>query len=214
MIIFTYIFFLLLMLIIITNGIIFCFKYAPLKIRILSLFVLVLLALRYVTLIIFYIHKSINYLYLLRALYFVNILCIPIIAFIVLYILSRNDKIKFRIIIVISSILVLLFSFIIIDGRVNLILSSNSFYTMTISSASVVNIFYLIINILFLVVSIFMIDKLSIKKMGFVLILIASIIVICEIGLSFINVATFPEQIVGDMAWVTTLNYALHELKK
>ena len=214
MIIFTYIFLLLFMLIIIINGIIVCFKYAPLKIRILSLFVLVLLGFRFVTLIIFYIHESINYLYLLRTLYFADILCIPIIAFIVLYILSRNDKIKFKFIIVISSILVLLFYFLIINGRINLILSNNSFYTMTISSSSVVNILYIIINIFLIIFSIFMINKSNVNKMGFTLILIAAIVVICEIGLSFIKVAPFSEKILGDMAWVATLNYALYELKK
>ena len=214
MIIFTYMFLLLLMLTIIINGIIYCFKYAPLKIRILSLFILALLACRYITLIIFYIHKSINYLYSLRVLYFTNILCTPIIALIVLYILFRSDKIKFKSIIIISSILLLLFSVLIIKGSINLILSNNYLYTMIINSQSIVNVVYLIINILFVVASIFILRKSTINKIGVSLILLSSVAVTLEIVLSFFQIALFPEKIVGDMLWVIALNYGLYELKK
>lgn len=214
MIIFTYIFLLLLMLIIITNGIRFCFKYAPLKIRILSLFALIALACRYITLLIFYMHKSINYLYSLRVLYFLNILCIPIMAFIILYILFRSDKIKFELIIIISFVLVLLFSIIFINAKINLFVSDNSFYTMTINSAIFVNAFYLIINILFMVTSIFILNKSNINKVGVILILLASTVAICEMILSFIGIALLPEKIVGDILWAITLNYALYKLKK
>jgi hypothetical protein len=214
MIIFTYIFLLLLMLIIITNGIIFCFKYAPLKIRILSLFVLIALDCRYITLIIFYIHKSINYLYSLRVLYFINILCIPVLALIVLYILSRSDKIKFKLIIIISLILVLLFSILIINGSISLIVLNNSSYTMIINSPSFVKVIYLIINILFMVASIFILNKSNVNKRGISIILLASIVVTCEILLSFTQMSLLPEEIVGDIFWVIALNYALYELKK
>jgi len=214
MIIFTYIFLLLLMLIIITNGIIFCFKYAPLKIRILSLFVLIASACRYITLIIFYMHKSINYLYPLRFLYFLNILYIPIMAFIILYILFRSDKIKFELIIIISVILILLFSIIFINAKINLFVSDNAFYAMTITSPIFVYAFYLIINILVMVTSIFMLNKSNINKMGVIFILLAATVVVCEIILSFFGIAFLPERIIGDVLWAIALNYALYKLKK
>lgn len=215
MIIFTYIFLLLLMIIMIINGIMFCLKYAPLKIKNLTLFVLALITLRYITLIIFYTQKSINYLYSLRFFYFTNILCIPIIAIIVIYILFRSDKIKFKLILIISMILLVLFStFIIAWGTINLTILNNSLYTISIDSENIINIFYVIINVLFIVASMYVLNKPNINKIGVRLIILSSIVVIFEIVLSFFGICVLPEKIVGDILWVLTLNYALYEFKK
>ncbi|NLZ47879.1 MAG: hypothetical protein GX895_03675, partial [Clostridiales bacterium] len=83
-------------------------KYAPDKIKLLSIIIITLWGLRFVANIILFQSKNIIFLYILKFFSLVNLATIPITALLCLYIFYRNSEIKIDYLILIS-VLVLLF---------------------------------------------------------------------------------------------------------
>lgn len=209
-----YLFFILLIFILIYYGLNFSYKYAPFKIKILSLGALIILGFRYIALLLFLISKNIKYIYLFKPLVFFNILSIPILALISIYINARNDKFKFNYCIAASAILAILYTVVIIKFPAKISSIGELGYVMTFFDGSLVYGIFLILNTMFLFIAIFLLDYKNINILGIWLVLLSTIIQIIELIIRLSGIFIFPAIIIGDICFLISENYALYKLKK
>lgn len=188
-------------------------KTAPSKIKIMCMFVFTGLTLRYLTLIIFFSVKNIIHLYFLKPLYFLNLLCVPIGAIITIYILMRNNKVKFSYTFPISGVLILIYSFIIYNCPIEIKLDNLFGYYIKFVKAPYIYIGYMILNVIFMVIVINIYRK-TIDKKGICFAIISAIVLILETMFYLIESRIFVALILGDILWILTLDYGLAKLKK
>lgn len=201
------------MLLIVYEGFSKNLKTAPSKIKIMCIFVFTGVALRYFTLIIFFGVKNIIHLYFLKPLYFLNLLCIPIGAIITIYILMRNNKIKFSYVFPISGVFILIYLFIIYKYPVEIRLDDLFGYYMKFVKTPYIYIGYMILNVIFMVVAINIYRK-TLEKKGICFVIASAFIGILETMVYLIWGGVFISLILGDIFWILTLNYGLYKLKK
>lgn len=204
----------LLIFILIYSGIDCSLKFTPIKIKVLGTILLSLLGFRYIALLILLLTKNMRYLYLLKPLIFLNLLCIPILAFLSLYILARNDKIKFNYVFVILSILLAAYGFIIVVLPSSIYSLGSMGYYMTIESGTIVYGVYLLINTILFLYSITLLGRKNINKPGIVIFLISALITIIELITRSSNINILPSLIIGDVLWIIVINFALYRFKK
>jgi hypothetical protein len=190
------------------------FSFAPLKIRILSLSALVALSLRYIALLIFLVTGNIKNIYLLKPLIFLNLLCLPILAIIAIYIYARNDKIKFNYCIICASLLLVIYIGAIIKLPINIEIYGSLGYIMCFNNELLGYGTYLIFNtIVFFNAVMFLGNKTS-NKNGMWLVLASAFVVITEVVVRISGVILLPAVLFGDVMWIATADYALNKLKK
>lgn len=188
-------------------------KFAPKKIKILSIFVFVSLLVRYSTLFILFFSKDIKYLFLLKPFFFLNLIFIPIAAAISFYIFSRNTKIKVDYLFGIMFILIFVYIIVmnIYSPRINIVKDYG--YSMIFNEEYIYEV-YIIINTIFFMLSVIFWERKNINGFGIKMILVSSILTIIGIILACRGINPLPESIIGDIAWVITLEYGLYKLKK
>ncbi|SKA84185.1 hypothetical protein SAMN05428976_106136 [Clostridium sp. USBA 49] len=211
---FIYLSILLLTFILIYYGLNFGYKYAPFKIKILSVGAFISLALRYIALLIFLINKNIRNMYLLKPIIFLNFISIPILAMISIYIYSRNNKFKFNYCIIFSIILSIFYIFIIFNFQVNINSIKELGYSMEFINNNLIYGIFLILNTLYLFSAIVLLGFKNINTIGICLLLISSIVEIFEIIIKICGIGIFPVPIVGDIFFILCADYALYKLKK
>ena len=189
-------------------------RFAPLKIRIISLAALVALSARYIALLIFLVTGNIKNLYLLKPLMFLNLLCLPVLAIISIYIYARNDKIKFNYCIISASLLLVIYIAAIIKLPVSIEIYGNLGYIMRFYNELLVYGIYLIFNTIFFFKAVVFLGNKTSNKLGMWLILASSLIVIIEVIVKTSGVSILPSILFGDVIWIATADYALHKLKK
>lgn len=211
---FIYLILLLVMSLILYKGIELSFRYAPLKIKYLSIGILFAMVLRYIILGVMLVVKNIKYLYILKPIYFINLFVVPIAALIIIYILARNDKIKINFILIFLPIL--LFAYIIMLYKLPgyTILNANFGYNMYLDRQIIVYGIYIIINTIILFGTILLLDNRFANKPGLILVLVSTVVTIVEVLLKLNGIILLPSIIIGDMTWMLTLNYAISRLKK
>jgi hypothetical protein len=211
---FIYLALLLFMFLLIYYGVRCSFRFAPLKIRVLSLSALIALSFRYISLIIFLVTGNIKNIYLLKPLIFLNLLCLPIFAVIAIYIYARNDKIKFNYCIICASLLLLLYIGAIIKLPISIEIYESLGYIMTFNNQSLVYGTYLIFNtVVFFSAVMFLGNKTS-NKHGMKLVLASALVAIIEVIVQIGGVILLPAVLFGDMMWIITADYALYKFKK
>ncbi|WP_268047926.1 hypothetical protein [Clostridium ganghwense] len=188
-------------------------KQSPTKIKILCTILLIGMTLRYLVMILMFLVQNMSYLYLLKPLYFFNFICIPIAAFITLYILIRNDKINFSYIFFISAVLAGIYIFFIYKYPVSLKVDRYNGYFMEIIQASYVYIAYMLVNVFLVILGVKFYKK-NIDKKGIILFILSAIFLIIETMLFFIGKWIFVNIVISDILWMLTLNYVLSKLKK
>lgn len=210
-----YFYFLLLLLgfILLYRGISFIFYFAPVKIKLITIFAFILLGLRYITLILFLLCNSIKYLYLFKPLVFLNFLAIPVLALVSIYILARKDKLKFNYCITASFILLALYIIVLMKLPVEVDLYKNLGYRVIFAGSNVTDYAYLIINTVLFFISLLLGDN-NIKKTGMWLISLSAFVTMLEIVLKLLGVTIIPVLLFGDLIWIITADYALNRLKK
>ncbi len=192
-----------------------CF-YCPVKIKILSIIVLLLLLIRNISLIIMCIVENINYMYLLKPAYFVYIVCIPICIFICMYILIRNDKINFIYVLIFSLLIIITYFISISFAKVYIEMFKyyNLGYVMRLYNPIYTDVFSLSINCSVIVFTIGIISRLKKVEIGPVLLIISAVASVLSILASYININIMPQYLFGELFWVITLNYFLHKVEK
>jgi hypothetical protein len=209
-----YVTLLLLVFILLYYGISYSLKFAPLKIKILSLSALSLVSLRYAALIILLFSANIKNLYLLKPFTFLNLLTIPVLASAAIYVLFRNDKIKFNYCLILSGVLFSCYIFLISKFSVNIEIFRNLGYIMYFNNKNIQYGIYLIINTLFLFAAIIFMENKNTNKLGVRMIIASSAAVIIETLLEASGITLFPTVLFGDILWVITIDYALSKLRK
>lgn len=188
-------------------------RYSPIKIKILCTIVLLGMLLRYLVMLLMFIVQNIKYLYLLKPLYFLNFICIPIIAFIIFYILIRNDKINFSYMFFISSLLVGFYIFFIYKYPITLKVDIYYGYFIEIMRMPYVYVIYMLFNVCAIIFAVNLYNK-NVDKKGIVLITLSASVLIIEATLLFTGKEVFLNIVISDVLWILSLNYSLTKLKK
>ena len=209
------IYFLLLLIVsfLLYEGIISSLLYAPKKIKIISIIALILMTFRYIALIILYVIKNQNYLYLLKPLVFTNLLSIPICGVISVFIFARNNKIKLKKILFICLSLSVVYFIMIYKSASDINVSTLCGYIIELQLEDYCYIALLIINSVFIIKGIELFNKTYSNKLGAALIIISSIVTIISVILTSIN-GNIPWLLLGDISWIITIDYGLIKFKK
>lgn len=204
---------LLIMILLLFKGIISSLVYAPKKIKIISVMALILMTFRYIALIILFIIKNQNYLYLLKPLVFINLLCIPLVGIISISIFSRINKIKLKRILLMCVMLSIAYFVVIYKTPSNINISNNCGYIIELQLEFYIYILMVIINSIFFIKGIKLYNKNYANKIGAVLIIISSSITLLSVLLISIN-PNFSWTMLGDISWIVTINYGLLKFKR
>ena len=209
------IYFLLLfiMILLLYEGIICCLYHAPIKIKIMSCIVLILMTFRYIALLIFLIVKDQNYLYLLKLLVYTNFLCIPLCSIISLFIFSRNSDIKLKKILSILLALSIIYCVVIYNSKTNTTISNVYGHTIKLQFEDYFYYILLIINSIFVIMGIKLFNKTYSSKLGAALIVISASITLMAVLLTSIN-TSFNFMVLCDISWILTMDYGLKKFKK
>ncbi|MBU3191103.1 hypothetical protein K9O30_17400 [Clostridium bowmanii] len=204
---------LLVMALLLYKGIISTLFYSPRKIKIISILALVLMTFRWIALMILFIIKNQNYLYLLKPLVFTNLICIPVCGILSVFIFSRNNKIKLKRLFLWCIILFVAYFIVIYKSTVNINISNYCGYTMKLQLESYCYIILLIINLIFAIKGIKLYSVIYSSKPGAVLIIISASITLLSVILTSIN-SDFPWLLLGDISWLATMDYGLSKFKR
>jgi len=209
------IYFLLLLIIVILlyQGIISTLLYAPKKIKIISVIALILMTFRYIALLIFFIMKNQNYLYLLKPLVYTNFLYIPICGIVSLFIFSRNNRIKLKKILFICVILFIAYFTVIYKSTAIINISNISGFSIELNLKDYFYVGLLILNSIFIIKGIELLNKTYSNKIGTLLIIISSSVTLLSVLLTCIN-SDIAWLLLGDIFWIVTINYGLIKFKK
>ena len=216
MLLYTYIILLLLIIIAILVGI----KLSagvPNKIKILSSITLILLFLRYISLLIIFLQDNIKYMYMLKLFYFLHFTCIPILGIICLYILLRNDNINFQYVLMASFVYIILYFIWILRTSANVILFNNYNFGYIINLANnlwYVDIIYIFINVSFLIAAVNIFNKDRSDKVGGALVIFAALSTIVIIMLPYLVDNFIPQYVLNELMWVIAMDYCLAKVKK
>jgi hypothetical protein len=211
---FFYLALLLLMFLLIYCGVSSSVRFAPLKIKIISLAALIALSARYIALLIFLVTGNIKNLYLLKPLMFLNLLCLPVLAIISIYIYARNDKIKFNYCIISASLLLVTYFAAIIKLPISIEIYGSLGYIMSFNNEILVYGIYLIFNTIFFFSAVVFLGNKTSNKLGMRLVLSSALVVIIEVIVKTSGVSILPSILLGDVIWIATVDYALYKLKK
>ena len=192
-------------------GVVSAIKFAGIKIKIFSMLIFFLLILRYLSLAILMTCKSIMFLYILKPFFYLNYLSIPMLSMVTIYIIMRNEKFQLKNIFVAS--LILAFGYFIILANIpNYIELSNYYgYKMYLQRPEFIYLFKVLINTLFLIFAINLLDKNHLDKKGIYLIISAALMSIIEIVLTMVGIKIFQENILSDFIWILAFIYALNK---
>ena len=211
---FTYLILLLLMFLLIYYGLSCSLRFAPLKIKALSLAALIALSLRYIALIIFLVTGNIKNLYLLKPLMFLNLLCLPVLAIISIYIYARNDKIKFNYCIICAGLLLVIYISAIIKLPISIKIYGNLGYITSFYNELLVYAIYLVFNTILFFKAVISLGNKTSNKLGMWLISASAFVVVIEIIIRASGMIILPAVLFGDIIWIVTADYALYKLKK
>ena len=142
-----YIFLLPIVFLLLIQGLIWV-KFLPYKIKVISLIVITAMLFRYISIFIMLFDTNMEYLYMLKIPFFLNLIAIPIIAFTILYIFIRKNNIKFYYIFIVSSVLTLLYVFIMYNCRAILQSVEESAYTLVFLQHMYIYWTYIVFNTL------------------------------------------------------------------
>jgi len=186
----------------------------PHKIKIISIIICILVFLRYVALFIFCTVNNIIYLYLLKPLFFMQFIYIPLITFIAMYIFLKKIKFKFSYVFIALAVLLLLYSIIIIKLPVKLDYIQSAGYTMNFLCSGFINWACLFFNtvVFFMVLHLF--QGKNIDKYCIVFVLISTIFSIIEVCMLICNSPLMVQPVLGEALWLLTFIYALNKVKK
>lgn len=204
---------LLVMVLLLYQGVISSLSCAPKKIKIISVIALSLMTFRYIALIILFIMKNQSYLYLLKPVVFMNLVCIPICGILSISIFSRDNKIKLKKILFMCLMLGISYFIVIYKSSAYINISNNFGYIIELQLETYCYTVLLVINSIFLIKGINLYNKIYSNKLGVVLIIISSSITLLSVLLTSIN-SNLPMLLLGDISWILTIDYGLIKFKR
>jgi len=204
---------LLIMFLLLYQGITSSMLYVPKKIKIISIIALIMMSVRYISLVILFVVNNQNYLYLLKFGVYMNFLCLPICGVISIFIFAKNNKIKLMKILFICSILFIAYIVVVYKSAANINISNICGYIIELQFKDYYYVTLLIVNSIFIIRGIELFDKTYSSKLGVLLIIISSGVTLVSVILTSIN-SSFVWLLLGDISWIITVNYGLIKFKK
>ena len=208
-----YIFIMLIVLILMVEAL-YISRFLPNKVRVAASIVILIIIMRYVSLLILSLSYNIRYLYLLKPFFFLNFIAVPLLALIVLYIFLRKDNINFSYIFAVIAVLVVLYVAMIYKYTILVQVNDTYGYTMYFAKEMYLYWVFIILNTAILFLDMILIKDKNVNKLGMILVVIASLVTITEYILWIIGIKVFPENVVGDMLWAVSMVYAINRIKK
>lgn len=188
---------------------------SPKKIKLMCLFILVAFLLRYISLLLFIMINSSIYLYFLKPFYYLYLICVPLAGITVLYIFIRTIKINFYYVFISIPVLLILYIIMQIKSVALLGISTmgNHFYTFTLMNGQYALWFYVIVNLCFAAVSILYFKNRIVIKKGVYITFATSIVAVIEVVMFSFGIKVLPENVLGDLAWISVIVYSLNKVK-
>ncbi len=202
------------MIMLIYEGITTSISYAPGKIKHITVIALILVLLRYISLLLLYLNQRVLYVYLLKPIMFLEIVYLPVIGFICIYIFSRNDKIKLNYFYFISTMFLIVYLFIAVKAPIKTTLSEFYGYTIILEKDYNMYLMLCIINTICFVMGIRAYGYKYSNKLGSLLILISSLLTLASVLLAIVDMRFFGAKLVGEILWVITMIYGLRKFKQ
>lgn len=189
-------------------------KFSPKKIKTITVFIILCMLLRYISLLALSLANNIRYLYVLKVFFFLNLMAVPLLALTALYIFIGKDNLKLSYIFIATAVLIGLYALCIYKCPSLLQNSEIAGYTMFFYRSMYIYWIYIMLNTVILFLTILLMNQKNINKIGMYLIMLSSLITILELIIWVIGI-TYPlERVVGDMFWIVTLVYGLSRFKK
>ena len=214
MINFIYVTTILIISILLINGINSSISYAPKKIKYITLITLILALIRFIVLILLSLNESPLYIYLLKPIVFLEVVYIPIIGFISLYIFSRNDNIKLNYFYFVAVIFIGIYLITTLRIPVNTTISSFYGYRLILHKDYGMNTLMFIFNSIYLVISIKQLSNKYSNKRGLILVAVSSVLTIGTFLVAILNPVFWGLRLLGELLWIITLGYGLEKFKK
>jgi len=206
--------FLLIMVFLLLFTAIYLTRLAPKKIRTITIFIILVMFLRYFSLLILFLSSNIKYLYLLKITFFSNLVAVPLLALTVLYVFVRMDNIKFSYIFIIASIILILYAVAMYKCPAFLQSTKNHGYTMLFLENMYIYWIHIVLNTVILFIAVRLSTKKNMIKIGIYLVVISSLVTILELIMWTMGIILLQEIVLGDVIWISTLVYALNKVKK
>lgn len=188
-------------------------KYAPPKIKILSILVLTFLTMREVSLLILFFWENIMYLYVLKPFVFLHLIALPLASVICLFILMRNDKFNFSYSFLISGILLAAYILLMLKVPHGVQISQRFGYYINLLNPLPPAFFYIACNTIFMIMAILQLGKPMVNNAGLYMVVFAALFSVGETLLGLLGIEFLVHNIIGDFCWVAVLNYSLVRLK-
>ncbi|WP_244468904.1 hypothetical protein [Clostridium botulinum] len=145
--------------------------------------------------------------------YFLNFISIPLIGLITIYIVMRDYKVKFSYIFPLTIVLSIIYGFIIYKYPAIIKADILYGYYMHFEKIPYLYIIYMVINVLFIVITM-NIYKSNLDKKNIIFIISSSVISILEAMMFLIGYGIFIELVIGDIVWILTLDYGISKLRR
>ncbi|MBS5822900.1 MAG: hypothetical protein KID00_03400 [Clostridium argentinense] len=202
------------MIMLIYEGVTTATSYAPKRIKNMTVITLILVLSKYISLLLLYLNQKVPYIYLLKPIIFLEIVYLPVIGFICIYIFSRNNKIKLNYFYIISTIFLLIYFFITIKAPIKTVLSQLYGYTIILEKDYNMYLILCIINTIYFVMGIKAYKYKYSNKIGALFIIISSIVTITSVLLTVVDIRFFGAKLIGEILWALTIIYGLRKFKQ
>jgi hypothetical protein len=199
--------------VLIYNGINISLKHAPPKIKLLSAIVICLFMLRMAALLLLFFVEGQEHLFLLKPLFFLNLPSVLIALIICTYIFIRSDRLSFSYVFGAAIIVGIIYVALIYVMPHIVQLSHIYGYSITFINQMEVMLGYISFVTVILVICILKAGNNLVNNLGLSLVIIACFAVIAETLLSLVKMEPFSSNIIGDVATLAVLNYAISLLK-
>lgn len=196
------------------QGLTRAFRYAPIKIKIMSTILYPTLMIRNIVLLMLFLSSNMVYLHLLKPFYNLHLVMIPFAAVSAIFILWRNDKLRYSKVYILFIGTILAYVLLLLINPLNIQLHSGNSYKMVFQQPLIPNLYYLFINLFFLLVGIQMRIEKGRVQTGSFIVITAAVVGLLDIGISVIGYKLFPDNLLGELMWIITFNYALNSFKR
>lgn len=187
---------------------------SPKKIKIYFTIVLILLLLRHLGLVLLCMLESSKYIYYLKAIIYLDNIAVPLIVLAVTYVYSRSEKLKFTGSYFILAAVTMVYVMIIYMSKVMVNVSSIYGFIMSIDNELILSMFSLILLGIMLIISVLLLDKKYVNKIGIWFIIVAVMAVMIEKVIILGGIRLFPYSVIGELIFIIIINFVLNGFKK
>lgn len=188
----------------------------PTKIKIICIFILSALLLRYFSLAALFVLRKIYYIQFIKYFALFNLICIPALSVLLIFIFMRNKKFNINYLFIAMFLFIGLYLYIVINMTPTIMPASNYGFGYVISFINCreyVLAIYTIINILLITFCGFCIGKSYVNKKGISIIMAALLVLFVEKIILLIGTKTMPECLFGELICLLCLDYAISLFK-